>query len=274
MVIDVTKCSGCYDCLLACKDEHCGHDYPGYSVAQPMTGHFWMNLVEKERGQFPRVKLAYIPVPCMHCEEATCIRMATDESVYRRHDGIVIIDPKRAVGQKQLVSACPYGVIYWNEEKNLPQKCTLCAHLLDDGWKEPRCVEVCPTGALVFGDLDDPDSEVSKLIVADSAVPMHPEYGLKENITYIGLPKTFVAGTLVYGDSDECAENVNVMLTGQSGQQTTRTNNYGDFEFEGLQPDTEYHLRIESDGYVPQELTVRMWTDRYLGEIILKPTSR
>jgi Fe-S-cluster-containing dehydrogenase component len=274
MVIDVTKCSGCYDCLLACKDEHCGHDHPGYSAAQPMTGDFWMNLVEKERGQFPRVKLTYIPVPCMHCEEATCIRMAKDESVYRRHDGIVIIDPKRALGQKQLVSACPYGVIYWNEEKNLPQKCTLCAHLLDDGWKEPRCVEVCPTGALVFGDLDDPDSEVAKLIAADSAAPMHPEYGLKENITYIGLPKAFVAGTVVFGDSDECAENVNVMLNGQSGRQTTRTNNYGDFEFEGLQPDTEYHLRIESDGYAPQELTVRTWTDRYLGEIILKSTSR
>ena len=226
MVIDITKCSGCYDCLLACKDEHCGHDYPGYSAAQPMTGQFWMNLIEKERGQFPRVKHTYIPVPCMHCQEATCIRRTPDGAVYRRPDGIVIIDPEKAKGQKQIVSSCPYRVIYWNEEKELPQKCSLCAHLLDDGWKEPRCVEVCPTGALAFGDLDDPDSEVSRLIAAGSAVPMHPEYGLKESVTYIGLPKTFVAGTVVFGDTDECAEDVNVMLTGQNSQKKTRTNNY------------------------------------------------
>jgi Fe-S-cluster-containing dehydrogenase component len=274
MVIDVTKCSGCYDCFLACKDEFCGHDYPGYSAAQPMTGHFWMNLIEKERGQFPRVKVAYIPVPCMHCQEATCIKMASDGAVYRRPDGIVIIDPEKAKGQKQLVSACPYRVIFWNEEKGLPQKCNLCAHLLDEGWKEPRCVEVCPTGALVFGDLDDANSEVSQLIASGAAAPIHPEYGLKESVTYIGLPKVFVAGTVVFGDTDECAEKVNVMLAGQGSQQTTRTNNYGDFEFEGLEPDTEYRLKIEYDGYVPQESTVRTWTDVYLGEITLSPASR
>jgi Fe-S-cluster-containing dehydrogenase component len=66
----------------------------------------------------------------------------------KRADGIVLIDPEKSVGQRSLVAACPYGAIWWNAEKNLPQKCTLCAHLLDTGWKAPRCVQACPTGAL------------------------------------------------------------------------------------------------------------------------------
>ena len=92
--------------------------------------------------------------------------MAQNKAVYRRQDGIVMIDPVKAKGQKQIVTACPYRVIEWNEEKQIPQKCTFCAHLLDKGEKEPRCVESCPTGALVFGDLDDPKSEVAKLMAS------------------------------------------------------------------------------------------------------------
>jgi Fe-S-cluster-containing dehydrogenase component len=270
MVIDITRCSGCYNCFLACKDEHCGHDYPGYAAAQPMTGQFWMNLFEKERGQYPKVKIAYTAVPCMHCQEATCIKAAENGAVYRRPDGIVIIDPVKAKGQKQLVSSCPYRVIYWNEEKNLPQKCTLCAHLLDQGWKEPRCVELCPAGALVFGDLDDPKSEVAKLVASGKTEVLHPEYGLKESVTYIGIPRKFIAGTVAYGDTDECAGGVTVTLIGNNGEQTTKTNNFGDFEFEGLPDNKEYTVRIKSPDYKEQELRVKVQKDIYLGLILLE----
>jgi len=163
MVIDVDKCVGCYNCFLTCRDEYAGNDYPGYSAPQPMSGMNWMKVIEKERGQYPKVKVAYTPVMCMHCENAGCIKVAKDNAVYRRPDGIVIIDPVKAKGQKQIVNGCPYRVIEWNEEADLPQKCILCAHMLDKGEKVPRCVESCPTGALVFGDLDDPKSEISKL---------------------------------------------------------------------------------------------------------------
>ncbi len=269
MVIDITKCSGCYDCFLACKDEHCGHDYPGYSAAQPMTGQFWMNIIEKERGQYPKVKLTYIPVPCRHCENAPCVSSARDGAVYRRPDGIIIIDPEKAKGHRQVVSSCPYGVIYWNEQKSLPQKCSLCAHLLDEGWKEPRCVEVCPTGALAFGDLDDPDSEVSRLIASGATESLHPEYGLKESVTYIGLPKTFVAGTVVFGDTDECAGGVAVTLTGNGKKMTIKTNFFGDFEFENLDKNEDYIIEIEAKGYKPQEMSAKTKTDVYLGIITL-----
>ena len=269
MVIDIAKCSGCYDCFLACKDEYCGQDYPGYSAAQPMTRQFWMNIIEKERGQYPKVKLAYMPVPCMQCEDAPCVRSAHDGAVYRRPDGIIIIDPEKAKGQKQITSSCPYRVIYWNDEKDLPQKCTLCAHLLDDGWKEPRCIEVCPTGALAFGDLDDPASEVSKLVASSITEALHPEYDLKESVTYIGLPRKFVAGTVVFGDTDECAEGTTVTLTGKGKNMTQKTNNFGDFEFEGLADSTDYTVRVEAKGYEPKEMPVKTSTDIYLGVIII-----
>ncbi len=271
MVVDIAKCSGCYNCFLACKDEHCGQDYPGYTAAQPMTGQFWMNIIEKERGQYPKVKLAYIPIPCLHCEDAPCVASAQGGAVYRRPDGVIIIDPEKAKGQKQIVSSCPYGVIYWNEGENLPQKCTFCAHLLDAGWKEPRCVEVCPTGALAFGDLDDPDSEVSRLIAAGKAESLHPEHGLKEKVVYINLPKKFVAGTVVFGDTDECANGATVTLSGNGGKMTTKTNFFGDFEFEGSADNADYNVKIEAEGSKPKEIKVKTKTDVYLGVIKLQP---
>ncbi len=273
MVIDITRCNGCYNCFIACRDEYWGNDYPPHSLAQPVTGHFWMRLIERERGKYPKVKVAYLPLTCMHCEDAPCIKASQNKAVYRRQDGIVIIDPKKAKGQKELLSSCPFRVIYWNEEKKVPQKCTFCAHLLDAGWKEPRCVEACPTGALIFGDLDDPSSEVAKLLASGKTETFHPEYNLKEKVSYIGLPKTFVAGTVVFGDTDECAENVEITLTGQGKPLTTMTNNYGDFEFEGLAPGMKYQVRIEHAGYAPVELSAETKTDVYLGEIILNRTS-
>jgi len=103
MIIDITKCSGCYNCFLACRDEFCGNDYPGYSVAQPYSGQFWMKILERERGRYPKVKVAYTPIPCMQCENAPCIEASLDGAVYRRADSMVILDPAKAQGQKQIL---------------------------------------------------------------------------------------------------------------------------------------------------------------------------
>lgn len=269
MVIDCNKCTGCYNCFLTCRDEFCGNDYLGYATAQPMTGQNWIRVIERERGKYPKVKVSYYPVTCMQCEDAPCIEIARNNAVYRRPDGIVIIDPEKARGQKQIVSACPYRVIEWNEELQLPQKCIFCAHMLDKGEKEPRCVESCPTGALVFGDMDDPNSAISRLLAAGTTELLHPEYGLKEKVSYLGLPKRFVAGTVIYGDKDECASGVEVTLSHGGKVQKTKTSGFGDFEFEGLPADTEYTVKIEPKGYKPQELKAVTKVDVYLGEIVL-----
>ncbi len=271
MIIDVDKCTGCYSCFLACKDEYCGNNYPGYSASQPAKGHYWMKLISVERGTFPKVKLDYIPTPCQQCENASCIAGGTEGAVYKRPDGIVIIDPEKAKGQKDIVSSCPYRVIYWNEEQNVAQKCNFCAHLLDQGWKEPRCVETCPTGAIIFGDLDNPGSEISKKAAAESTEILHPEFDMNPSVCYMGLPKRFIAGEVVFADKkDEAAKDVMVTLSGGESEITTKTDHFGDFEFEGLETNKSMTIKLEYAGYAPQKIEVKTAKDINLGEIVME----
>lgn len=272
IVVDVNKCNGCYNCFLACRDEFSGNDHRPWSAAQPKSGPQWIWVRELERGSYPKVKVAHIPRLCMHCEDAGCIQAAPDNAVFRRPDGIVIIDPTKAEGLKALVHSCPYRVIYWNEERSLPQKCTLCAHLLDRGWKEPRCVEACPTGALIFGDLEDPGSMVSQMWRSRDLEELHPEFGTEPLVRYVGLPKRFIAGEILLGDRlDECAKGVKVTLIAGSQSVSGQTDSFGDFEFDGLEKDKEYSIIIEHDGYITRELQVYTKIDVNLGEILLEP---
>jgi Fe-S-cluster-containing dehydrogenase component len=274
MVIDLTKCVGCYNCFLACRDEFAGNDYPGYSAAQPMSGMNWIKVIEKERGVYPKVKVNYTPVTCMHCATPGCMKVAQNGAVYKNKDGVVIIDPVKAKGQKQIVSGCPYRVIEWNEALQLPQKCNFCAHMLANGEKEPRCVESCPSGALVFGDLNDPKSNVSKLIASGVTEVLHPEFGMGEQVRYIALVKKFVAGTVIYGDKDECAVGVNVTLSVNGDTRKTKTNDFGDFEFEGVPENVACTVEIEAPGYTPKSVKSKTQKDIYLGEIKLSKATK
>jgi Fe-S-cluster-containing dehydrogenase component len=270
LLIDVTRCSGCHNCFLACRDEHYGNDYPPYSAAQPLGGQFWMQVREVERGVYPRPKLDYVAIPCQHCEDAPCIDAAKDGAVYRRGDGIVVIDPVKAKGQPQIAQSCPYRVIFWNADLELPQKCTLCAHRLDAGDKQPRCSESCPTGAMVFGDLDDPQSEISQRVAALETEALHPEYETRPLIRYFGLPRRFVAGEVVLDDADDaCAQGVTVVLEGEGVRAETASDAFGQFEFEGLAPRGSYHITVRHPGYASQALDVKTDTDVDVGVLRL-----
>jgi Fe-S-cluster-containing dehydrogenase component len=272
MLINIDKCNGCYNCFLSCRDEFESNDYPPYSVAQPKEGKSWMKMIEKERGSCPKVKVDYIPVPCLQCADAPCVKNAPPGAVYRRPDGIVIIDPEKAKGNRDILSYCPHRVIYWNEEKNLPQKCTFCAHLLDAGWKEPRCVEACPDDAIVFGDLDDPGSEISKLMSSLATEELNPAYGLKSNVKYVDLPKRFIAGEVVLTDKKgDCGSGVTVQLSDGATTTERRTDSYGDFEFDGLKSSHAYVLKVAHQGYKPVEKKVVTYVDVNVGEIELEP---
>jgi len=266
MVIDVSKCTGCFNCFTACKDEHWNNDYPPYSAAQPRFGQFWMNVKTIERGMHPFVKVSHIPIPCMHCEDAPCIKAAKDGAVYKTDEGIVIIDTAKAVGQKQIVDACPFGAIYWNEETKLPQKCTFCAPRLEKG-AEPRCVQACPSAALIFGDLDDPSSEVAKLVASGKTEAYNEMESVKPRVRYIGLPKMFIAAAVVLGDVDECAKGAKVTLSGAASA-TEEANTYGEFCFEGLKPG-KYTVKVEYAGYASQTVEVDLADTKYLGDIVL-----
>jgi Fe-S-cluster-containing dehydrogenase component len=270
LVIDISKCNACYCCFTACKDEYWENDYPPYSAAQPRHGQLWMNLPKTERSKHPHIKVAYMPSPCMQCQDAPCVKASKDGAVYKRPDGIVIIDPQKAVGQSQIVKSCPYEIIYWNEEKKLPQKCTFCVHRLEQG-QIPRCVQACPTGALTFGDLDDPKSEVAELLKSAKAEAFHAEWNTRPSVYYIDLyriTKNFIAGTVVFRDTDECAEGVMATIVAGGKSINTKTNNYGDFEFDGLDIGI-YQVKLEYPGYAPRTINVNLETNQYLGNIFL-----
>ncbi|MGC9115991.1 MAG: 4Fe-4S dicluster domain-containing protein [Conexivisphaera sp.] len=282
MVIDVNRCVGCYNCFVACKDEFWGNDYPPYSRAQPDHGHYWIRIAEKERN-FPQivVRTDYVPIPCMQCRDPPCVKAAKDGAVYVRDDGIVIIDPEKSKGQRQIVDSCPYGAIFWNEELQIPQKCTFCAHLLDQGWKRPRCVEACPADAMFFGDLDDPESEVSRLW--NSAKALSPGQARGDllspggedphgaSVRYLGLPEPAVGGSVVLGDTGECAEGVEVSIAdGSSTVAKARTNAFGDFIIGGLRLGGTYRIKFELSGYAPKEMDIEVKGDVNLGEVRLE----
>jgi len=191
--------------------------------------------------------------------------------VYRRPDGVVIVAPEKAVGMKEIVDSCPYNCISWNEELRLPQKCTLCVHMIEKGEAMPRCVECCATGALVFGDMDDPNSEISRLIAEkrDRLEAFKPEFGTGPTMRYIALPKPFLAGALVL--DDECLADAEVELAKASGGETfvANTNFLGDFEFKGLTLNEEYELKINHPGCVPVKITVRVNAGVDVGDVVL-----
>ncbi|MEM2915547.1 MAG: carboxypeptidase regulatory-like domain-containing protein, partial [Candidatus Bathyarchaeia archaeon] len=134
---------------------------------------------------------------------------------------------------------------------------------------EPRCVEVCPTDAITFGDLDDPEGRLSQIVASTTPEVLHPEFGLKGRVLYVNLPKRFIAGTVIYADVNECAEGALVTLSGGDQKQTT-TNAFGDFEFENLKENDDYTVVIKAQGYKPCIFKVKTITDIYLGRIALE----
>ncbi len=267
LVIDVTKCTACFDCFIACKDEFAGQAWPPYSEAQPDEGQYWIFVDEIERGQFPHVKGTFVPQPCMLCQDPLCVKAAKNGGAYKREDGIVVFDPQKSKGQKAIATACRYGRAYWNEELNIPQKCDLCVHLLDKGWKEPRCVEVCPARVFTFGDKDDLKELIAK------AEPLHPEYKTRPAVYYIGLPKAFLSGSVFCDASKDCLEGVDVVLEDITAAKviSSRTNNYGDFEFEGLELGSRYRLTLKLEGHYPMSFEdILPGKGLHLGNIYLK----
>lgn len=241
-LIDMTKCVGCHACQIGCKDEHCGQAWLPYTDAQPETGHFWLKLKQQERGGGSHIKVSYMPTLCNHCENAPCIKAATNNAVYRREDGLVLIDPEKAKGQRQIVDSCPYHAIYWNEQLNVPQKCTGCAHLLegDQPISVPRCMDNCHMDVITFGEASDLD--------LDGTEVLHPEYGTKPRVFYRGLPKKFIAATVYDPEADEVVIGAKVTATNaEFGSFTTTTDDWGDFWLRDL-PDADWKLTIEKEG--------------------------
>ncbi len=194
MVLDLKRCIGCQSCTVACKLEN----------ATP-PGIFWARVLETETGKYPLAKRSFIPVICNHCQDPPCLRACPSGATTKREDGIVLVDQDICIGCKACIVACPYEARflredergYFSEEltpfekagyqkhqKGVVSKCNFCKDRVDKGL-EPACVQTCPTIARIFGDLDDPDSEVSRLIIERYAIQLHPEEGTNPSVYYI-----------------------------------------------------------------------------------------
>jgi Fe-S-cluster-containing dehydrogenase component len=273
MIIDVAECTNCNLCTLATMDEYVGNDWPGYSAPMPKHGHKWINILQKERGQVPMIDAAYVPTMCNHCDDAPCVAKGGGV-VQRRDDGIVLIDPVKAKGRQDLVDACPYGHIWWNEELNVPQAWPFDAHLLDQGWNQTRGQLSCPTGAMRAIKVDD--DEMQRIVAEQKLEVMKPELNTRPRVYYRNLwrySKCFVGGTISanVGDSVDCVEGAKVRLM-KDNQVVAETvsDNYGDFRFDRLDENSgRYFVEVSAKNGTKKVIETTLGDSVNIGEITL-----
>jgi len=240
MIVDIERCNNCRGCFLAVKDEHTGNDFPGYAAEQPPMGANWLDIERKERGSYPIVDAHFMPVMCNHCDDAPCMKAAKNGAIKKRDDGIVIIDPVKAKGQKEIVDACPYGAVSWNEDLQVPQIWIFDAHLLDNGWDKTRCEQQCPTD--VFRSVKVEDAEMQRIAAEEGLEVLQPELGAKPRVYYKNMhffSKCFVGGSVagLINGVDECIEGAEVVLKKDGGEVArTTTDTFGEFKIDRLEP--------------------------------------
>jgi Fe-S-cluster-containing dehydrogenase component len=210
MVIDMRRCIGCYSCVIACRQEHF-----------VPRGIYFNRVLISEKGIYPTIRKTIMPVQCNHCHEAACVKACPTGATTKREDGLVLVDMNKCVGCEYCAVACPYqqrtlfgnakleyfpgqgftpyeelGKELYPYQKGTILKCNFCMERLDAGIKAglkpgvdreatPACVITCPTVTRSFGDLDDPTSQVSRLILEKKAEPLHHEFGTQPSIYYI-----------------------------------------------------------------------------------------
>ncbi len=172
-VIDNRKCIGCHACTVACKSEH---DVP---LGVNRT---WVKQIEK--GQFPDSQRVFSVMRCNQCTDAPCVEICPTQALFTRDDGIVDFNNDRCIGCKSCMQACPYDALYIDPETKTAAKCNYCAHRVDIGL-EPACVNVCPEHAIISGDMEDPNTEISQLLSREQVTVRKPEKGTKPNVFYI-----------------------------------------------------------------------------------------
>ena len=172
-LIDNRRCIGCHACSVACKVEH---EVP-LGVART-----WVKYVEK--GAFPETRRTFQVTRCNHCADAPCVEICPTTALFTRRDGIVDFDGRRCIGCKACMQACPYDALYIDPQTETAAKCNYCAHRVEVGL-EPPCVVVCPTQAIVAGDLDDPESRITQLTGRIPVQVRKPEKGTRPKLYYI-----------------------------------------------------------------------------------------
>jgi tetrathionate reductase subunit B len=177
LVIDQERCIGCEACTVACRIEN--------KATTPWIQVETQNSEQKDTptGRFPELRMEFLPHVCNHCAHPPCVDACPHEALIKREDGPVVVDESKCDGCQVCVDACPYNVIHYSQEKNVVEKCHLCIHRIDQGL-EPFCVICCEGQAMFFGDLNDPQSEVSKIIAEKKTFLLKPDAGTDPSVYY------------------------------------------------------------------------------------------
>lgn len=175
VVIDLRKCTGCLACKVGCEQIH-----------QLAAGESWIEVLSVgPAGVFPKVSMYWLPVMCMHCRSAPCLADCGGGAISRRQDGIVVLDRDACQGCEACVVACPYQVISFDPARQVAAKCNLCFDRIEGG-ESPYCAQTCTAGAIYFGDLANPQSEVARWVRAKEARPLLPDLNADPLVCYIG----------------------------------------------------------------------------------------
>lgn len=238
MIVDVERCNNCYNCFVGTKDEYVDNEYKGYTAPQPLHEHNWVDIKRAEGGQWPMVEAQFRPEMCNHCDDAPCMKVAENGAISKRDDGIVIIDPVKSKGQKQIVDACPYNAVFWNEELQIPQAWPFDAHLLDSGWEKTKVETCCPTD--VLRSVKVTDDEMQRIAKDEGLKTLEPKEGAKPRVYYKNghvFDMCFVGGTVITTKDgvEECAVDARVTVTRDGlSLGDAITDAYGDFKVRAL----------------------------------------
>ena len=184
-LIDQNRCIGCHACTVACKEEH--------NIALGVN-RTWVKYIEK--GNYPDTRRHFAVLRCNHCDDAPCIEICPTVSLFRRPDGIVDFDNQRCIGCKSCMQACPYDALYIDPERNTAAKCNFDASRVEMGYK-PACEVVCPTQAILSGDLDDSNSVISKRVAMEKVSVRKAEKGTKPKLFYAGVDGDLLNPTMM-----------------------------------------------------------------------------
>lgn len=218
MVIDLDRCTGCQSCVIACKSEN-NIPFVGEEQVAAGRGISWMEIIREVHGEGENARVRFMPRPCFHCEDSPCTKVCPVNATYRAEEGLVAQNYERCIGCRFCMVACPYTAKYFNwhkyeipqlmknhlnpdvsvREKGVVEKCTFCHHRLQKakdvaafenrelapGEYTPACEESCPTDAIIFGDLDEPGSDVSRLARSNRAFRPMEELGTEPKVYYL-----------------------------------------------------------------------------------------
>ena len=178
IIVNVDRCAGCFACAVACKEEN-----------QVAPGIFWEKIKRDENVRDNVIN--WFRMSCMHCDDPACMKVCPMKAIHKGPHDEVLVDQQKCIGCKMCMAACPYGARSYNPEAKVVEKCTLCHHLQEVG-DQPACVKVCCAKARFFGDVDDPESDVSKVLAAAGTENVHsmPDSGNHPTVRYILHKKT------------------------------------------------------------------------------------